>query len=1576
MDNVKSNSETVAKSSLNNNFKYYGKFDINSHLFQNGKHRCMGCMEMYSDEYDICPFCGYLVDCEIENALHMYPGTLLHERYIIGKVIGYGGFGVTYVAWDIVLGIKVAIKEYLPSEFSTRSIGQTEVTIFSGDKTIQFNDGMGKFIDEAKRLAKFRNEHGIVKIFDSFNENSTAYIVMEYLRGETLAERLEREKTIQIEEAIQMLMPIIESLNRVHDEGIIHRDIAPDNIFLTDDGEVKLIDFGAARYATTSRSRSLTVIIKPGYSAEEQYRSRGDQGPHTDVYSVGACLYKMITGITPPDAMERRALFEKKHKDMLVPINKLVSGIDENRANAIYNAMNVRIEDRTSDMISLAGELLSDEPIKRRRSGIAKIDPLTWPLWAKIGIPAALSIAVVFSVLLAFGVVGPHSNLNTEYVVPEGQTLVPDIVGYNMEKAEKKLAKNDLSYLIANKITSDVIGMDLVLMQNPDAFNVVDIGSAIEITKSEGHGIGTVPKVEGLELEIAKEKIEAAGFIVVVVEEESDIVAPGYVISQSEKESTLVEKQTKITLVVSKGGNNVDTSKTVEIPDLVGLTQSEAEEKLKKMHLYVSVEYVYNGAIERFQIVGQLPVKGTKAHQGDIVTLSVNQGEKMVTVVDVREKTLESALSELEKLGFDVYTVPKESDIYKSGTVFEQSVPAGKQVKPGTKITLTYSSGQTISVPDVVGMKLSKAENLLMDAHLSVSSTYKTSSTVPKDTIISQSPTAKSKVQIYDCVSLVVSSGEKEKVIPEEMVGKLTSIYIDSFPQKTTYYVGDSLDKSGIKIVAMYSDGSSKDITDQCTYSTEKFNIKGSQTITVRYREDGISKSATFSVTVNEKRIEFANDSITLKKGTSEKISATNLPSNVIWSTSDSSVATVKGGVVTGVNVGQAIIRASSAYATSASCVVHVVSNDISVEKITLDKTSVEINEYSKCTLTATVIPTNATNSSITWSSSNTDVAKVSSGTVTGVAAGTATITAKASNGLTAKCTVKVKELKVKSITPIGTYKTEYYPGDKIDLTGLELDVEYEGGLHKTVTSQSEYTYKVQDKGEWNKVVVITYKGVSTNINIEYNEAGVTVSSSTGDKSVYTGGSLKLIAKTNPVGYNITSWASNNESVATVNSSGIVTGKKAGKAVITAKFKYGSGSITITVKEVEVSGIEIKTKPKTTGYYIGDEIDTTGLVLKVNYNGADSTETSIGYTINPEKITSETGSQTVTVNWGSKTATYTITKIKTPTITISRENLDMKDGDQIRLTATTEPSGQQVEWSSAGHVSVNKYGTVSASGSGNGSVTAQMDYKGRTYEANCKISVTGIEVTSISLEGNYKTSGYYPGDNITTSGMSVRVNYSDGSHKNVSNGFSISPQKAKVDTPITVSYGGKTTSYDITISTPSIKIKVDGSSKDSPPIYRTETHSVSYELTPSGGKWTDGQWVISGNSVQVNGTAVYASKPGIAEIRYEAKYNGVLYSSSAITINVKELEIVGYKVSNFDELKNIKYEDLEASDIRIQVEYSNGDIKYESFNKNSNIGKYENADGGYAIDIYYDGEDVDSLFYDENGIYIDHANNS
>lgn len=520
------------------------------------KYRCYGCMNEYQMDSWVCPNCGYDQRTLSDNALHMRPGSLLSNRYLIGKVLGFGGFGVTYLAWDHVLQQRVAIKEYLPSEFATRAAGKTEVTIFSGNKAQQFADGMNKFIEEAKRLAKFQNEQGIVRIYDSFEANNTAYIIMEFLDGETLADYLKRVGKVPVEQAIELLSPVINSLETVHKAGIIHRDIAPDNIFLTNDGQVKLIDFGAARYATTSHSRSLTVIIKPGYSPEEQYRSRGDQGPHTDVYALAAVLYRMITGEVPPDALERRAYMENKKKDTLVPPSKYCK-INKNQENAILNAMNIYAESRTGTAETLLNDLTSSAQIRRIKGKIKVLDLMKWPLWVKITVPTLGITAITAFVLLFTGAIDFGGNPLQVFTLGSNSVRVPNVVNSSIGVAQEKLEQNDLLSIISGREVSETVPANMVLRQGIDAGSVVDKGTEIDLYISAAPEIevepGLMPDLSYYTEAEAKSALESLGAETLVEYEFSDDVAEGLVIRSSIGYGEPLPENEPVILYVSQG---------------------------------------------------------------------------------------------------------------------------------------------------------------------------------------------------------------------------------------------------------------------------------------------------------------------------------------------------------------------------------------------------------------------------------------------------------------------------------------------------------------------------------------------------------------------------------------------------------------------------------------------------------------------------------------------------------------------------------------------------------------------------------------------------------------------------------------------------------------------------------------------------------------------------------------------------------------------------------------------------------------------------------------------------------------
>ena len=243
----------------------------------------------------------------MEENLHcLRKGTRLIGRYTIEGVLGQGGFGITYLGIDELHEKKVAIKEFFPQGIVTRNIEyQDTVTVtFVGEKD-NYEKGKERFLKEARTMAKFSKDKGIVKALDFFEINNTAYIVMEYLEGVTLKQYLRENKRIDAEDLVELLVPLIESLDEIHSQGLIHRDISPDNIMVLPDGRIKLMDFGAARDYTEFGEKSLSIVLKPGYAPPEQYQTHGVQGPWTDIYALCATMYKCITGENPPDAIDR-----------------------------------------------------------------------------------------------------------------------------------------------------------------------------------------------------------------------------------------------------------------------------------------------------------------------------------------------------------------------------------------------------------------------------------------------------------------------------------------------------------------------------------------------------------------------------------------------------------------------------------------------------------------------------------------------------------------------------------------------------------------------------------------------------------------------------------------------------------------------------------------------------------------------------------------------------------------------------------------------------------------------------------------------------------------------------------------------------------------------------------------------------------------------------------------------------------------------------------------------------------------------------------------------------------------------
>ncbi|WP_051656449.1 protein kinase domain-containing protein [Butyrivibrio sp. AE3004] len=269
---------------------------------------CPNCMRELKPGDKFCQYCGYQKGSEEARSPHVLkPFTILQGKYLVGNVLGEGGFGISYIGFDLNLEIRIAIKEFYPNGFVTREADiRSTVTNYTTADHSQYEKWKDSFVREARSLAKFSDLPGIVHVRDYFQENNTAYITMDFISGETLKEHLKKcGGKMSVDATMSMMLPVIQSLARVHEAHIIHRDISPDNIMVDDHGNIRLIDFGAARDFGGADEKSLSVLLKPGFAPEEQYRSKGNQGPWTDVYALCATIYRCITGEKPPESMER-----------------------------------------------------------------------------------------------------------------------------------------------------------------------------------------------------------------------------------------------------------------------------------------------------------------------------------------------------------------------------------------------------------------------------------------------------------------------------------------------------------------------------------------------------------------------------------------------------------------------------------------------------------------------------------------------------------------------------------------------------------------------------------------------------------------------------------------------------------------------------------------------------------------------------------------------------------------------------------------------------------------------------------------------------------------------------------------------------------------------------------------------------------------------------------------------------------------------------------------------------------------------------------------------------------------------
>lgn len=325
--------------------------------------RCLNCMEVHESIYEVCPYCGFVEQLYDKDSIDINPGTIIADRYIVGTKIGQGGFSVTYAGWDTVLHAKVAIKEYYPHGSAERNMNTGFVEPLNYGSKEAFSLGLEAFLNEARIMAQFNNEAEIVHVYDFLKENNTAYIVMEFIDGKTLDDYIAEcgNDEIEIEHAIEIITDIAKALSKLHKTGVVHQDISLDNIMMTKGGQLKILDFGAAKNKSFIAGM-IDPVIKNSYAPLEQYDSNSKCDQRADIYALGAVMYHMMTGQVPASAIDRKINDTlKKPKD----INK---DIPEWMNDVILKCMEMSPEDRFRDTSHVIRAIEKKESIKKKKS--------------------------------------------------------------------------------------------------------------------------------------------------------------------------------------------------------------------------------------------------------------------------------------------------------------------------------------------------------------------------------------------------------------------------------------------------------------------------------------------------------------------------------------------------------------------------------------------------------------------------------------------------------------------------------------------------------------------------------------------------------------------------------------------------------------------------------------------------------------------------------------------------------------------------------------------------------------------------------------------------------------------------------------------------------------------------------------------------------------------------------------------------------------------------------------------------------------------------------------------------------
>ncbi len=652
-------------------------------------------------------------------------GIFLGNRYEVIEKIGSGGMADVYKGRDTMLNRYVAIK-VLKKEFRE-------------DETF-----VKKFRSEAQAAAGLLNPN-IVNVYDVGEDRGLYYMVMELVEGITLKEYIDRKKRLSAREVISIAIQMCSGIEEAHKHHIIHRDIKPQNIIISNDGKVKVTDFGIARMVT-SKTTTTVAMGSVHYTSPEQARG-GYSDEKSDIYSIGITLYEMVTGQVPFNGDTTVEVAMKHLQEEITPPSELVPDIPysleqiilkctQKNAERRYSDVDELIQDLKHSLVDPDGDFVQIVPVGNADTVIITEDDLD-DIRSSYGDDDEDD---------EYGEDDDYGEDDEDYEDDEdGEDHDSDEVNPRMNKVIKIM-----TIVVAVII---ILVLALVIGRAAGLFRFGGTGT----TQEEDSGQVKVPNVVGMSLDDAKAELNDAGLgWKIGKQEESAKYEKGYVMAQDPKNGEKVKKNTQITLDVSTG----KTDEQVEVPNVVGQDEADAQKTLEDAGFKVESAAVYSSQPQG-EVVSTDPKAGTQAAKGSTVTIQVSKGEQKISVPDVRGTDENTAKSTLSGAGLNVTVTTDYSDSVAQGNVISQDPSGGTKVDAGANVNIVVSLGsRPVSVPSVVGVSESNARQLIASAGLSVGSVTYREDSAPAGQVISCDPGVGASVSRGASVNLVVSQGQ------------------------------------------------------------------------------------------------------------------------------------------------------------------------------------------------------------------------------------------------------------------------------------------------------------------------------------------------------------------------------------------------------------------------------------------------------------------------------------------------------------------------------------------------------------------------------------------------------------------------------------------------------------------------------------------------------------------------------------------------------------------------------------------------------------------------------------------------